>query len=667
MNIKKIKENKHIGLIYSKVFKSSIHNSLISSILRIFFRFKTFFKFYMLYFKSYEIKEDLDFWIIRIGFTKKRNFTFFLNLDFYLSNHPNICSDLKHLPLKNNSCQKIQIKHFFDYFLISKFNKILKAWNKKLISGGILEIQLKLINNEKKFEKLKKQIINNYFFIKNIDNFSLKINGTIKIIAIKEKPENIFPNYILDEKINDILLILKQCKDIFQNKDNILVLGFHLKKVKNYLKSINKNASNIQTFNNISETLTIQNNYFDCGIIANSIEFQNYSEYESIFNELRRILKPSVPILILVPEKKNYFSNEILQLIDKGIILKILDEFNFTIKWINLSSSFKLIQILILNQFENPIKKKKEKICLLGNYALRYTHLNSSWWDGQVRGFEKLGYKTLVLDVKDNSFSYLMKSIKIYKPDILWIAGKVVIDFLKNFVEFFRSSKIKVVYWFWDVRTPKIINFKDVIDYMFVSSIGEIDLYKKSYNLDNVYFMPALITPHILHRNRHIKEKYDIGFSGLLDNSKYHQKRTEIIKFLRKYFEVKVINNLFNNLPEFYSQCKIVFGGTPDLKHLELYSSNRLYISLSCGCCYLTNYFKGLEKIAGNEEHILWYNTKDELLEIVKKYLNDDEKRNKIKENAESLAELKHNYTSRIINMIEIVERKTDDFKGYIN
>ena len=140
-----------------------------------------------------------------------------------------------------------------------------------------------------------------------------------------------------------------------------------------------------------------------------------------------------------------------------------------------------------------------------------------------------------------------------------------------------------------------------------------------------------------------------------------------IIKSIRKCFEVKVIKNLFNNLPEFYSQCKIVFGGTPDLKYLELYSSNRLYISLSCGCCYLTNYFKGLEKIARNEEHILWYNTKDELLEIVKKYLNDDEKRYKIKENAESLARLKHNYTSRIINMIEIVERKTDDFKGYIN
>lgn len=51
----------------------------------------------------------------------------------------------------------------------------------------------------------------------------------------------------------------------------------------------------------------------------------------------------------------------------------------------------------------------------------------------------------------------------------------------------------------------------------------------------------------------------------------------------------------------------------------------------------------------------------------MKKYLNDDEKRYKIKENAESLARLKHNYTSRIINMIEIVERKTDDFKGYIN
>ncbi len=658
---------KHFKLINIRPRERKILYLFFSSFFRVFLRFKFISKIYLHYTKSIDLKNLQDFWIIRTGFTKRRNFLPYLKIDPYLFNYPDICIKPKNLPFKNESCKIIHIRHFFRYFPNnSNYSKVFKNFNKKLIPGGILKIQIKMKNNTEKIEIVKHQLNENYFYIKDINYIALKIDGTITITAIKQKFIGKIPLQVLNKKFNEIAMILNQNIQIFSEYKKICIFGFNSSDIKDYIQKKLKDKK-VNSLDDIGLFYSIPDGFFDCAVLANFFEFINYEHYELIFKELRRITKPSSPLLIIIPEKKNYILKYTINVFDKGIILRVLDEFNFTIDWINLNSSFKMIQVLIRNQFENPIKKNGIKVCLIGNYTLRYSHLNSSWWDGQVRGFEKLGYETLVLDVKDNSFNYLMKSIKIFKPDILWIAGKVVIDFLKNFTEFFRSSKIKVVYWFWDVRTPKKFDFKDVIDYMFVSSIGEIDLYKKSYNLDNVYFMPALITPHILHRNRYIKEKYDIGFSGLLDNSRYHQKRTEIIKFLRKYFEVKVINNLFNNLPEFYSQCKIMFGGTPDLKHLELYSSNRLYISLSCGCCYLTNYFKGLEKIAVNEEHILWYNTKDELLEIAKKYLNDDEKRYKIKENAESLAKLNHNYTSRIINMIEIVEGKTDKFKGYIN
>ena len=43
----------------------------------------------------------------------------------------------------------------------------------------------------------------------------------------------------------------------------------------------------------------------------------------------------------------------------------------------------------------------------------------------------------LILDIKDHSFNYLLKSIRLFNPDILWIAGKIVIDFLKENAEYF--------------------------------------------------------------------------------------------------------------------------------------------------------------------------------------------------------------------------------------
>ena len=154
---------------------------------------------------------------------------------------------------------------------------------------------------------------------------------------------------------------------------------------------------------------------------------------------------------------------------------------------------------------------------------------------------------------------------------------------------------------------------------------------------------------------------------GLLDNSRYHKKRTELIKFLKKHFQVKIVNNIFNNLPEFYSRCKIVFGGTPDLNYLELYSSNRLYLALSCGCCYITNHFNGLEKLANNEEHLLWYENRNDLLQIIKKYLNSYELRNEIKKNAENLARSKHTYIIRIKNMLDIINQDTQEFYSFLD
>jgi len=467
--------------------------------------------------------------------------------------------------------------------------------------------------------------------------------------------------------MRDICSVISQNDDLISNTTKLCILGNESIRIKNYLKHLNFKNSEIQPVDKLSLLKEFNDNYFDVIIVANFLEFSNYSIYKTIFTEIRRVLKPNKQVLLIVPEKDNYKLRETATYFNKGIITQILDEENFNIEWINLNSSFKMIQILLSNQFENPIEKKATKVCLLGNYTLRYTHLNSSWWDGQVRAFEKLGYELLILDIKDHSFNYLLKSIRLFNPDFLWTAGKIVIEFLKENADYFRSSKATVVYWFWDVRTPIKFDFKGVIDYMFISSVGEIPLYKKFYNLDKVYFMPALITPQILHRNKFIKEEFDIGFTGLLDYSRYHKKRTEIVNFLKEHFQVKIVKDVFNNLPDFYSRCKIIFGGTPNLNSLELYSSNRLYLALSCGCCYITNYFNGLEKLATNEKHLLWYENKKDLLTKINKYLNSYELRNEIKNNAENLARLKHNYMLRIKNMLDIINQDTQEFYGFLD
>jgi spore maturation protein CgeB len=52
--------------------------------------------------------------------------------------------------------------------------------------------------------------------------------------------------------------------------------------------------------------------------------------------------------------------------------------------------------------------------------------------------------------------------------------------------------------------------------------------------------------------------------------------------------------------------------------------------------------------------------------DLLDKYLSNQELREEIKRNAAELAKEKHNYISRITNMLDIISGKTEDFYGFI-
>ena len=83
----------------SQILKIRIINSILSVILRMLFRFNFFFRRYYLLREKIDINSLNEFWMVRIGFFRKRNFLPYINLDPYLINRPQLCSDLINLPL----------------------------------------------------------------------------------------------------------------------------------------------------------------------------------------------------------------------------------------------------------------------------------------------------------------------------------------------------------------------------------------------------------------------------------------------------------------------------------------------------------------------------------------------------------------------------------------
>ena len=226
-----------------------------------------------------------------------------------------------------------------------------------------------------------------------------------------------------------------------------------------------------------------------------------------------------------------------------------------------------------------------------------------------------------------------------------------------------RERGGKVVYWFCDLREPEPSDLGDLIDILFLSNSGQIEDFRNAYHIEKAYYMPQAYTPAFMHR-LNLQEIWDIGFAGLL-SSKLHSKRTKLLKKLSRKYKVTVRNDVRANIANFYSKSRIAFGMNPD-SYKFLFTSNRFFIALGCEAFYCCEWFPGIDKLVRNHEHAIWFKTEKELFDLIDYYLENTEKREAVRKNAQALAHSKHTYSERIKNMLDIIDEKTDEFYGFL-
>lgn len=413
-------------------------------------------------------------------------------------------------------------------------------------------------------------------------------------------------------------------------------------------------------------------------------KIKNLLQLEKVFVGIKRILKPNAKLLITVQDSitspdpcQSYFFT-------KGRLAQILDKYNFWIeRFDSLDRKGRRIIRAVVSNIKKQNSNKKRRICALGAYGVRYNELGYDW-DGQARAFKKLDVETLLLDIRqEKDFGSLKEKVLGFHPDILWIALKDGLPFLIKLKKELGKLDFKVVYWFRDLRgiegvksnlpikSPKIdpIDIQGVIDYVFLSSAGQIEDYKRIYGVNKVYFMPDFCSPEFMHKVD-VKEKYNIVFTGGLEREVFHGGRTRLIRNLMRHYNLQVRNNILNNIAEFYSSSKIVFGADVIGKDKDfqpyLYTSNRFFIALACGSFYLCQYFPGIEKLAENHKHLVWFKNEKELYDLIDYYLEHDKERKAIGRNAQELAHSKHANITRIQNILDIIDGKTEEFYGFI-
>jgi len=96
--------------------------------------------------------------------------------------------------------------------------------------------------------------------------------------------------------------------------------------------------------------------------------------------------------------------------------------------------------------------------------------------------------------------------------------------------------------------------------------------------------------------------------------------------------------------------------GINRLNNVELYFSNRTFLTLASGGFHITRYVPGLETMFRNEEHLVWYHSNEECLRLIDYYLRRPNQRRRIA--AAGRAWVRRRYgmtrqTNRILRMID--------------
>jgi len=435
------------------------------------------------------------------------------------------------------------------------------------------------------------------------------------------------------------------------------------------------------------QNMPFQNDTFDAGYMIEVLEHIDPANVRKVFSEIKRVLKPGAKLFVTVPNKFAYRDLGHVQIFTKGYLAELLDRQGLSIQWIDWERradayrKHDMLKAMCANQ--PNIYDQNTRMCAIGEYRIRYDQLGFHW-DGQARAFHSLGYNPLLLDIRRDTYKNLRRKIIEFKPEILWLGLKDCLPLIKWMKEDLRKIGCTIVYWFCDLRgiegtnsnlpskQPVIDHLQelgDILDYMFLSNTGQITAYKKSYNVHNVYYMPQACTPAYMHRVP-AHEVDDVSFAGSLGKNVFFRERTKLLNNLCRSYKVCIRNEVRNYIAEFYSGSKIVLGadvigGSSEFQPY-LYTSNRLFVALGCGACYICQWFPGIEKLAENHKDLVWFKTEKELFRLIDYYLKHDEERQMIRKNAQQLAHTRHTYACRIQNMLDIVHGKADKFYGFL-
>jgi|GEM_PF-1187337 len=291
---------------------------------------------------------------------------------------------------------------------------------------------------------------------------------------------------------------------------------------------------------------------------------------------------------------------------------------------------------------------------------------------------EQLGHSVLTFnDVKIYNLLFFLSRIffrfiaRIYNPDLILYskANKISIS---NFQ--WTNKKFLTVMWYFDIRVPfedSVLERAKRVDIFFITNLGQIPFLTQ--NGVNAQYLPqACLTNHSSENK--MEYLYEVSFIG--NNNKHMGMREKLLKEVSEHYNLHLWGKRWEKdtnfnphqrifgeeLANVCKQSKIIL----DIKSYEFCLnvegnfSDRVFITLGFGGFLISQKVPGMEIIFEDRKHLVYFNTKEELFELIEYYLTHEEERQLIAYQGKKYVQQNHTYRIRMQQILDEVNYLID-------
>ena len=258
------------------------------------------------------------------------------------------------------------------------------------------------------------------------------------------------------------------------------------------------------------------------------------------------------------------------------------------------------------------------------------------------RALTKLGHESTVWGLNYDTYNVPFEKIE-KEHDVIFLIENYPLLNNDWVPDLSKSNKLKV---FWSIDSHVVLDShinmcnKNKIDIVLNAVYGHENRFtnQKSFYFPNAY-PDDLITP------LNVDKIHDIGFCGNINN------RVGWLNLIDSNFKLKIDEFVIgNDMVESINKYKIHFN-----RNISIDLNYRTFETLGCQTFLLTNETPGLSKLFNIGEHLVTYNSKDDLFEKINYYLNNKNDRDLISKNGYNHVIKNHTYFERMKYLISLI------------